>query len=468
MSLVIHRIAQIGLLAMLLGVLAGAPTGYEPLTWLAWAGLIVYLIDAWVHLPFRGRLFLLICLGLAGVVVATRADPGHAFAAALSRATFVGTLFTALGFLRDAAETSPVVRRCGHFLAKQPPGRRYLALNAGGHIFGLILNFGVIPLLGAMVASSVGSDDSPRGRLRLRRMMTAVHLGFSTILTWSPMTVSLAVVLTALPDTPWSAIAPWCLVSALGYTVLGYLLDRRLKPPPGQRGTFPRPDGSWALVLPIIGLVILVFAAGGAWSTYTGTRLVLGVMTATPVIGTLWLLQQYIASHDGRWGDVAAALGRRLGRHVDRVFPTYRMEVALLSSAAFIGSMVAILLPPGFIEQALAMVPLPPWALAVALGWLVVALGQLGANPVLSVTILTGALPPPATLGVAPEVLAVALTGAWSLTAASSPFSAATLVTGKLGGVSASVVGLRWNGLYTLAGLVLLTLWTATVAAVIG
>lgn len=36
-------------------------------------------------------------------------------------------------------------------MVRQPPGRRYLALALGSHLIGLVLNFGVLPLVGAMV-----------------------------------------------------------------------------------------------------------------------------------------------------------------------------------------------------------------------------------------------------------------------------------------------------------------------------
>lgn len=458
----LDTLAEVALLVMLIGVLVGAPAPAPVFDAMAWGGLITYLALEVRRMPFKGRAFLTLCVVLAATAEFLVPDPTATFATALTRAAFVGTLYAALGFLRDAAETSPAVRACGRFLAAQPPGKRYLALNAGGHVFGLILNFGVIPLLGAMVVASIGGDDSWRGKLRLRRMMTAINRGFGTILTWSPMTVSVAVVLSSLHGTTWAEMASYGLVSALAFTLLGWGLDRRLRPPQAPR-EWPKPPGSWRLALPIVGLVLLVFAVGGAWTLATDIQLVLGIMTATPVIGALWL---YLQLRDQSEEPAALALAKRLRRHLSRFFPSYRMEIALLSSAAFVGSLVAALLPPEVVKSALDAVPLPPWALVAALAWVIVALGQLGANPVLSVTILTGALPPPEVLGVPGAAVAVALCGAWSLTAATSPFSAATMVTGQMGGTTAAVVGRRWNGWYAFLGLIVLTGWTGVVALV--
>lgn len=447
----------LGLLATLIGTLGGEAFRSPLLYGLAWVGLGLYLLDAWLHLGLKGRGFLASGLVMAAVTALAVDAPAPALAAGLNRAVFIATLFTALGMLREAAGTSDLVRRCGLFLAGQPPGRRYAALTAGGHLFAIILNFGAVALLGALVERSLEGDRSERGRLRERRMMTAIHRGFATILAWSPLTVSLAVVLTALPDTGWAAVAPWCLGTAGGLIVLGWALDRAIRPPRRLRspGPPPRPPGSWALVLPIAGLVVAVFALGFALEELFAVRLVTGVMAAAPVMAALWLLVQERAP---------AATLRRLRTHVLDGFPAYRLELSILTAAAFVGSLFGALLPHDAVAAALDAVPLPAWGLVAALGWMVVALGQAGLNPVLTVSAVAGVLPPPEVLGVPPAAVAVALTGAWALTAASSPFGAATLIIGQMTGVGATAAGSRWNGPFAVTGLLALTVWVGLVA----
>lgn len=460
-------IAPLGLLATVAGMLGHAATGWQPLEAAAWAGLGVYLAGTLRGIPARGLAYLGIALVLAAVAVAVLADPLTTFATALRRSAFVITLFTALGFLREAAETSPMVRRCGQFLASQPPGRRYVALTTGGHLFGLILNFGVISLLGAMVVSAsraAGADDEPaRTALRQRRMLTAVLRGFASILAWSPLTVSLAVIMTALPHTEWREVAPWCLGTAAMMLTVGWIQDRLIRPPQGLKAAPPRrPQGTWAVTVPIIALVAGIFLVGWVVEEVLHVRLVVGVMMATPVIGAAWILAQ-----QDRSASVAAPLaatGRRLVAHGRRVFPAYRMEVALLASAAFVGSVIAALLPEALVRDLLASAPVPPWVLLAGLAWIVVALGQVGFNPVLSVTILSGALPSPAVFGVPPEAMAVALSGAWALTGATSPFTASVLGIAQLAGRDPGRLGREWNGGFALAGLVLLSVWIGVVA----
>lgn len=459
-----HRLIALSLALMLIGVLAGEVLPSPVLPWLAGGGLLAYALFSLPEMGTKGRCFLALSLVLAAATAWIVPENGDAvLRRGLKGAAFVAALYSSLGFLRDAAETSPMVHRCGRWLAAQPPGRRYLALASGSHLFGIILNFGVIPLLGAMVRSSVGEDDSPRGKLRLRRMMSAVHRGFTLILPWSPLTISLAVVLTALPSVHWEDLAPWTLGSAAGFMTLGWLADRLIRPPQGQRQQhWPRPDESWTVLVPVVGLVALIFALGGLWATLSGARLVVAVMTATPLIACGWILAQTVRSARSL-PEAAAGTGARLARHGLRFFPGYRDEIALLACAAFIGACISALIPADTVATVLRLLPVPPVGLVILSAWTVVACGQLGMNPVLSVTLLTGALPDPAALGIHPAALAVALTGAWSLTAASSPFSAAPMVTATMGGSTAGTVGRIWNGPYTLAALVFLSLWVTVV-----
>lgn len=467
-------IAPLGLLAVVVGVLGHAVTGWADLEVMAWSGLGVYLLGTLRGIPGRGLSYITIALALAAVALLLLPAPAETYATALRRAAFVTTLFTALGFLREAAETSGMVHRCGRFLSEQPPGRRYSALTSGSHLFGLILNFGVISLLGAMVLAACRGrpgDDPARAALREQRMLTAVLRGFAAILAWSPLTVSMAVILTSLPGTEWTAVGPWCLGTAILLLGWGWVQDRRIRPP---RGMAPAPpaapvEGGWGLTLPVIALVSGIFTLGWLVEEVLDVQLVVGVMIATPVIGAVWIFVQQPGKRSV--GSIAAAsrtTGARLVAHARRVFPGYRMEVALLASAAFIGSVIAVLLPEDTIAAALAAAPVPPWVLLAVLAWVVVALGQVGFNPVMSVTIASGALPAPAVLGVPAEAVAVALAGAWALTANTSPFTAALLGIAQMTGNDPGRIGRRWNGGYALVGLLLLSAWIGIVAQLAG
>ena len=90
-------------------------------------------------------------------------------------------------------------------------------------------------------------------------------------------------------------------------------------------------------------------------------------------------------------------------------------------------------------------------------------------NPILSISLLAPLIPAAETLGLSPNLIVAAITAGWALSGASSPFTATTLLIGKLAGVSAFKVGagLSWNGPYTLIGIALLSAWILTLAALL-
>jgi hypothetical protein len=132
------------------------------------------------------RVLFLALMAAAVSGLAASAHPASLLLASGRRAAHYAVFFLALGVLRDAAETSPLVQRCGRHLVAQPAGARYAALTAGGHLFGIILSYGAIELLGGLVGQANRAlGDDPATRLRTRRMLMAIFRGFATMNCWS-------------------------------------------------------------------------------------------------------------------------------------------------------------------------------------------------------------------------------------------------------------------------------------------
>src|SRR5690606_14870201 len=173
-----------------------------------------------------GKLFLAIGLLLLLVAAALLDDWQDAALTALSRGSFIAAFFTALTAIRSAAITDANIIGCGRFLAGQPPGRRYLALTLGGHLFGLVLSYGSISLLGSLAAENANRDPNAEiRRHRTRRMLVAVQRGFISTLPWSPLAFASAITLTVVPGASWSSAIPFTLVSALVLAGIGWALD---------------------------------------------------------------------------------------------------------------------------------------------------------------------------------------------------------------------------------------------------
>jgi hypothetical protein len=412
------------------------------------------------RVPWTRVIFVVVGIGLIAGAWATRGDWVGAVETALHRAAFIAAFFTALTTLRHAADTSPTIQDCGRFLAGQPAGRRYGALTVGGQLFALLLNYGAIALLGSLALASAREEPNLeiRGH-RIRRMLLAIQRGFVSTLPWSPLAFAMAISTSLVPGATWAAAAPACLVSGAMLAGLGWAMDTIFKPrlsaPLPPRGA---PEGSWSVLLPLLGLLALLAVAVGGLHFLTGVRTVAVVMVVVPVISAAWVAIQ--ADAGGRIG----ALSARSREYAFHNLPRYQGELVILMMAGFIGTLGGALLGPVVAGSHLDLSQLPGWLILVALVWIIPLTGQLGMNPILSVSLIAPVLPEAAAMGVSPADVILAITGGWALSGASSPFTATTLMVGSLGFVSATHVGLRWNGVYTLLGAVMLSGWVALMA----
>jgi hypothetical protein len=503
-------------------------------TWcyvLAWAATLAAQL---LHLPYAGQLaglaillFLLaefrnqhryaqalfvalVAIGMIGVAIAPHAI--DRFLDAWQRGASYAAFFLALTTLRDAAETSPLVRRCGRHLVAQPPGRRYAALTAGGHVFGIILSYGAIELLAAMVARANDADTAtaaPARALRARRMLMAIYRGFCVMNCWSPLNIMSAVVSTAVPAAPMPLLLPIACAVAVGMAALGWLEDRlsaarratlaspfpapagasmsgaladgyeAIAPPPRRQnaltpgssvrgqsfsarrrgrlsGTRPDATDSWSIHFGIIALVGLVMLLAEGISHLAGISLVTAVTLVVPCVAVAWMLVQLRRQ---RIPLILPMLGRRLDRFRRRI-PGFRAEATVLAASGFMAFALAGALPAAGLGPLLGW--LPPLALPLLVPVVLIATGQIGLNPVAVVALLGAAVPDPAALGVPPAALAFAFMLSWGLGVGMTPMSASAITTARWAGVAPWTVSTVWNAAFTLSALLLA--WAAIAA----
>lgn len=437
-------------------------TGASALSWGAAATTTGAVALLSLGVGWSRRAFALIGAALLVAAALVLPDARDAAQAAFGSASFIAAFFTALTAIRSAATTSPAIEACGRFLAEQPPGRRYGALTLGGQLFGLILMYGAISLLGSLAASSAAREANAEIRAhRTRRMLIAIQRGFVSTLPWSPLAFAMAISITLVPGADWADAVGPCAVSGLLLAGMGWALDSAFKPrlstPPPPRA---EPEGRWSERLrPLLALLGVLVAAVGALHAATGLRVVALVMTVVPLVALGWVALQERGG--GRW----RRLGARARAYATSELPLNASEVVLLVMAGFIGALGARLSAPLVAASGLDLGASPGWAILLAVFWTIPLAGQVGMNPILAVSLLAPLLPGPREMGVSPTAVIVAVTGGWALSGATSPFTASTLLVGRLGGVGASHVGLRWNGAYALACGAALSLWVCVVAA---
>ena len=442
---------------------------------LSWAGIaagqamLLYLL---LELPRQRRfatiLFLgLTAIGLAGVARAP--DPLALYVLGWRRGAVYGAFYLALSSLRDAAETSPLVRRCGHHLAAQAAGRRYLALTGGGHLFGIILSYGAIDLLGAMVAGANTEGGAAARAGRLRRMILAIQRGFCVMNCWSPLNLMTAVVSTAIPAAPMRALMPVAFLAALGMTAIGWLEDRVR----GGRAAATAPEPSrdtWTVHLGIASLVGLVLVLSELASLVLGVTLVAAVTLTVPLVALVWGLaqQEWTPAWTSGGGAVWPVLTSRGARFLRRL-PDFRGEAATLACSGFMGVAAAGLIPGEAVAALLAHVPpgAVPLLVPLVVPVLLILTGQAGLNPVAVVALLGAALPDPAGLGISPAVLALSCMLGWGVGVSLTPMSASAMIAARWAGVSPWIAGSVWNVWFG-AGCLILTWAILLFAAFLG
>jgi hypothetical protein len=418
--------------------------------------MLGFLVLEW---PAQRRAIRILFAGMAGagmLGVLLSAHPLAVFVDAWRRGAAYGAFFLALGALRDAAETSPTVRRCGEHLVAQPPGRRYAALTAGGHLFGVILSYGAIELLGAMVArantlASAGGDALVQAA-RGRRMLMAVYRGFACMNCWSPLNIMTAVVSAAVPAADLRPLLPVAFAVAVGMMAIGWAMDRLGH---ADEGDAPASGEDWAIHLRVVGLVALVMALAEATSAWFRVGMATGVTLSVPVVGLAW-----VAAQLWRRGRTGELLLRRLGRFRRRL-PQFRGEATVLASAGFFGVALGAALPAGglaFLAQGAPALIVP-----LAVPALLLATGLLGLNPIAVIAVVGAAVPDPRAVGVAPAVLAFACMLGWGVAVGMTPMSASAITTARWTRSDPWTVSVVWNGRYTLW--VLLLAWAAIAAA---
>ncbi len=427
--------------------------------------LVFLLLEFHNQRRYAQVLFLaLLGIGMVGVVLA--AEPLALFLAGWRRGASYAAFFLALTTLRDAAETSPLVRRCGQHLVAQPPGRRYAALTAGGHVFGITLSYGAIDLLAAMVMrantleAAGGSADIRT--IRTRRMLLAIYRGFCMMNCWSPINIMTAVVSTAVPAAPMRVLLPIAFVVSVGMTALGWVEDRlsgaRLRTRGGLR---PATTESWAIHWRIVALIVFVMLVAEATAALFGISLVAGVTLVVPLVALGWLVAQSWRSAGRYASRLPALMRRRAGRFLLRI-PGIRSEATVLGGSGFMGSHLAACCRP-----------------AVSRPWCRAAVGHgAAADPAVAhrhrtawsqsrrggcITVIGAAVPDPGALGVPPALLAFACMLGWGLAVTMTPMSSSAIITARWAGVSPWTVTTRWNALYTSSALLLA--WAAIVLA---
>jgi len=437
-------------------------------SWPARLTLVAYLIGQWRDQSTLARCLLLVGLSVALGVATLHDTPAPILAAALDRFCFFATFVAALGMLRVAALRSRLIRQAGKALIRQRPTQRYPILAAGTGLFGVIVNIGVLSLFGALIKRSntlraAGGHESIR-RTRERRMMLAMLRGFALVPLASPLSITVAVILSNMPHLTWLDLAPAALPTAALVFLLGWLFDWLQRPKPTGLALPETEPASLASFGHFILLALAITCSVFAVAALFGLTLPVAVLIACPLSSFVWLALQRQRLGGGTGARRAAGL---LARHSRLIFGANRVEIAVLGGSGFLGALITPLIDTEQLSALLIATGLHGPAAAVAAMLVVVAFAQCGLNPIVTATLLLGVLPDPASIGVHPVLLAVALMSAWALAMLSSPFTAVMLILSGLTGRSVYAITWGWNGLFFILTVGVLCIWLFVLSGVL-
>jgi hypothetical protein len=415
------------------------------------AALTLFILLEWRGLALISRLTFSVAIAILVAFTALDLVSLELIEKAFARATFFAFFVTALDILRSAAQTSPMIRKCGKLIVDQPPGRRYGVLTFGTHLFGILLNMGSLNLLGTMVRRSIDTDQTDVEQrikdIRLQRMTMALVRGFCAIPLWSPTSVSVIIVLTGLPGVSWFDAAPYAMATAFTFLMLGWIVDRLSF----ARPTTPQASGSMKSVLlallPLLLLNIVVLGTAFTISQFTSLRLIGALLVCIPAFGVGWIIVQYARA--GRIGAFRLAQ-RRLWTRIFPAFSDVRSEIGILASSAFLSVILLPQIDVAALSNFITLHGLGQSTILILTFWTIVVLAPLGINPIITVLLAVDILASLPGQEISPYLILFVCTMGWTLVTGFSPFAAALRLTCRCIEMSPLQVGLVWNRAFSL------------------
>ncbi len=393
---------------------------------------VIFLAAEFTRSPPLQRNVGALLFGLGGLTAWAGGDFVGGITNGLERAQIFLVMFFAVTWLREPAVTSPSLRLLRDAVVAQPAGRRYPILWLSGHLLGSVLNLAAMSLLSVMVG------EQTNARLR-KRLSICLMLGFTTASTWGPFYVSISVVLAAIPELSWTEIAPLGLGLSFFLLLVGWGYDRiflREKPVADSVRSGPSLSvQTWSRAGFI--LIQLIFLVMGAHEVF-GLPIPIALGVIGPPFAIAWAAVQ--VNKGVRWKEGAKPLIRRIFINL----PELRNEAVAFVAASVFGVGVSRVLPPETISAWVQYLGISQDMIIVGIVFGTSLLGMAGLHPVI-IAILIGEVLPPDIIGIAPEILAIALLGVWGTSTMVSPFSATTLFMARVVGLPSHVIAWRWG-----------------------
>lgn len=372
---------------------------------------------------------------------------------ALDRAAFFGAFIYLVTLLKEAAERSKSVLALGQYMTRQPAGRRYYALSVGGHLMGILLNFGAISLLapliqrGSKAAQAAGEATQAQAKMLEQQQLCALMRGFSWMVIWSPTALTQAILISSFDNTNAAIIIPLGIAASIAMILVGRVVDKI------TWRNFARPDTQIAPVFPtqaayrFLWVCAVLIALTIAVAIGFHVTAAMSLMLVAPIVMLLWFFAQNITQG-------AASALRATGTALYEVLFVSALAPArsayTLGMAGFIGECAAKLAPVAQVADSLNLQAMPSWVFLSLLPVIITLGGQIALSPLLVVVFLAAVMNELPVLPADPNLIVFALGAGWALGMFASPNASATLLVSGITGIAPTTLTWRWNGVYAL------------------
>ncbi|MBY8975900.1 hypothetical protein KHP62_08795 [Rhodobacteraceae bacterium NNCM2] len=425
---------------------------FVPAAWLsitAGAALVLFLTLGWRQFSIGTWVPIMLSTG-ALILAIHREVPADVLLQAINRMLFLAALISVLGTLRSAAALAREVDLAGAFLTNQPAPRRYLALTLGGHLFGVLINFGGLALLLDLTARSMKSEATRRlppdvQEVKLKRMSLAIIRGFALISLWSPLGFAANVVLITLPDVSFVDFGPIGLAMTFVFVAIGWIFDR-FEGRKYRQLALPRPtppEGAWKGALMLVGHVLLL--GGSVFVLHEVTPLTFqeALISVVPTYAVIWAAASNWSGVGGPLGGIASAASTTWQRMSGTAG-----EVGVFASAGFLPVVLLALIPVEDLRVLISDLGLDAVSMMLGLSASIVVFALLGVNPIVSASVLGAIAGQLSVPGLSDTAIALAITGGWCAVVGLSPFMTTTIFCGAIIERPATRIALVWNGPY--------------------
>lgn len=445
---IVNRCSDFAMPTCMVATLIYLTTGMPLAPWLARFALLIYLIAQAKHVSAMAKAILAAASVGTVITFLFYHTPVPIILEGFDKFCYFATFVASIGLLRTAAMRSQLIREAGRSLVNQRPALRYPALSLGTAVFGIIINIGALSLFGSMIKKG-NSLENARGDLGVRalreqRMTLALLRGFALTPLISPMGIAVIVILSKMPEMTWGKLVPLALPVAAVVFAIGWALDSRLRPaiaPVPSNRTKPTLLPLWRFCVLVFGITLTT-----AFISVLGDMgLPVAVLISCPLCAFIWLAIQRRRLGGGYGAARASAL---IIRDSKTIFGSNRSEIVVLGGSALIGTLIVPLVGLETLNQLVTAAGMHGMSMVVCVMLLVLTLGQIGLNPVISVTLILSLLQDSRSFGVEPQVLATALMSSWALSMMSSPFTTVLLIVSKSCDRSPYYVAWYWNGIF--------------------